>query len=116
MPINNKKAEVGTIMKINNITGKNIEDLRDIKETRKREENLKVGTAKTEEKSAPQTEVVEVSSQKLVEGAVKKTLSMPEVREEKVAEIREKIQSGNYNVSNREIARSMIATLLNEIA
>ena len=115
MPINNKKWS-GIAMKINGITGKNIENLKDIKEARKREETLKVGTTKPEEKTTNQTEVVEVSSQKLVERAVKKTLSMSEVREEKVAEIREKIQSGTYRVSNREIARAMIANLLNEIA
>ncbi|MCD6490643.1 MAG: flagellar biosynthesis anti-sigma factor FlgM [Thermodesulfobacterium sp.] len=103
-------------MKINGINGKNIENLKDIKEARKREENLKIGKTKPEEKTTNQTEVVEVSSQKLVERAVNKTLSMPEVREEKVAEIREKIQSGTYRVSNREIARAMIANLLNEIA
>lgn len=103
-------------MKISGIPPKNIEDLIDIKEARKREENLKVGSTKTQEKPATQGEVVEVSSQKLVESAVQKTLSMPEIREEKVAQIKAQIQAGTYNVSNREIARAMIATLLDEIA
>ena len=103
-------------MKINSITGKNIENLKDIKEARVREENLKVKTTKPEEKTINQTEVVELSSQKLVERAVKKVLSMPEIREEKVAQIKAQIESGTYNVSNREIARSIIKNLLNEIA
>jgi len=103
-------------MKINGVIGKNIENLRDIKEARKREELSKVGTTKPEEKSTNQTEVVEVSFQKLIERALDKTLSMPEIREEKVAEVKERVQSGNYRVSNREIARAMILNLLNEIA
>jgi len=103
-------------MKINGITGKNIENLKDIKEARIREENLKVRTTKPEEKAINQTEVVEFSSQKLVERAVKKSLSMPEIREEKVAQIKAQIKSGTYNVSNKEIARSIIKNLLNEIA
>ena len=103
-------------MKINGITGKNIENLRDIKEARIKEENLKVGTTKPEKNITNQTEVIELSSQKLVERAVKKVLSMPEIREEKVAQIKAQIESGTYNVSNREIARAIIRNLLNEIA
>jgi len=103
-------------MKINGIIGKNIENLKDIKEARIKEENLKVGTTKPEEKTTNQTEVVELLSQKLVERAVKKALSMPEIREEKVAQIKAQIESGTYNVSNREIARAIIGNLLNEIA
>ncbi|PMP97568.1 MAG: flagellar biosynthesis anti-sigma factor FlgM [Thermodesulfobacterium geofontis] len=103
-------------MKISGIPPKNIENLIDIKEARKREENLKVGSTKTQEKPTPQGEVVEVSSQKLIESAVQKTLSMPEIREEKVVQLKAQIQAGTYNVSNREIARAMIATLLDEIA
>jgi len=103
-------------MKINGIIGKNIENLKDIKEARIKEENLKVGTTKPEEKTINQTEVAELSSQKLVEKAVKKALSMPEIREEKVAQIKAQIKSGTYNVSNREIARAIIGNLLNEIA
>lgn len=103
-------------MKINGLPPKNVEDLINIKEARKKEENLKVGSSKPQEKTVSQSEVVEVSSQKLIESAVQKILSMPEIREEKVAQIKAQIQSGTYNVSNREIARAMIATLLDEIA
>ena len=102
-------------MKINSIIGKNIENLKDIKEARVREENLRAGTTKPEEKITTQREVVELSSQKLVEKAVKKVLSMPEIREEKVAQIKAQIKSGTYNVSNKEIARAIIGNLLNEI-
>ncbi|MDL1957690.1 MAG: flagellar biosynthesis anti-sigma factor FlgM, partial [Candidatus Desulfofervidus auxilii] len=91
-------------MRINSITGKNIENLKNIKEARIKEENLKVRKTKSEEKTINQTEVIELSSQKLVERAIKKALSMPEIREEKVAQIKAQIESGTYNVSNKEIA------------
>lgn len=103
-------------MRINSITGKNIENLKNIKEARIKEENLKVRKTKPEEKTINQTEVIELSSQKLVERAIKKALSMPEIREEKVAQIKAQIESGTYNVSNKEIARAIIRNLLNEIA
>jgi len=102
-------------MKISGITGKNIEDLKDIRETKKKEETPKAGIIRPEEKPVNQAEVVEVSSQKLIESAIQKISSLPEVREEKVSQIREKIQSGTYSISNREIARAMILNLLNEI-
>uniref|UniRef100_A0A7V4N502 Negative regulator of flagellin synthesis n=1 Tax=Thermodesulfobacterium geofontis TaxID=1295609 RepID=A0A7V4N502_9BACT len=107
-------------MKISGYSPKILEDLKNIlknlKEVSKKEENLKVGSAKIKEKPSSQTEVVEVSSQKLIESAIQKILSMPEIREEKVAQIKAQIQSGTYNVSNREIARAMIANLLDKIA
>jgi negative regulator of flagellin synthesis FlgM len=103
-------------MKISGYPPKNLEDLKNIKEAIKKEENLKVESAKTKEKPSSQTEVVKVSSQKLIESAVQKIFPMPEIREEKVAQIKAQIQSGTYNVSNKEIARAMIANLLDEIA
>jgi len=103
-------------MKISGYSPKNLEDFKNIKEVIKKEENLKVESVKTKEKSSSQIEVIEVSSQKLIENAVQKILSMPEIREEKVAQIKAQIQSGTYNVSNKDIARAMIANLLNEIA
>ena len=103
-------------MKITGYPPKNLEDLKNIKEAIKKEEKLKVGSTKTKEISSSHTEVVEVSSQKLIEGAVQKILTMPEIREEKVAQIKAQIQSGTYNVSNKEIARAMISNLLDEIA
>jgi len=103
-------------MKISGYHPKNLEDLKNIKEAIKKEENLKVGSTKIKETPSSQSEVVEVSSQKLIESAVQKILSMPEIREEKVAQIKAQIQSGTYNVSNQEIARAMISNLLDKIA
>ncbi len=103
-------------MRVDKVIGKNIENLRDIQEARKREEPFRTGRQRPEERPVNQTEVVEVSSHRLVERAVNRTQAMPEIREERVAEIRAKVQAGTYRVSNREVARAMIANFLNEIA
>lgn len=99
-------------MKINKIKGENIEDVNYIKEIRKKEETTK--TIQLNEKVASQTETVELSSQKLIEYAMKKISSMPEIREEKITKIKAQIQAGTYNISNKEIARAMIKSLLSE--
>ncbi|QUH24929.1 flagellar biosynthesis anti-sigma factor FlgM [Serpentinicella alkaliphila] len=44
--------------------------------------------------------------------ALKAFKQLPEVREEKVKELREKIQSGNYQVSGKEIADKIIEGLI----
>lgn len=101
-------------MKINEIKGKNIEDLNLIKEIRKKEETVRSGPTQSNEKIVSHTETVEISSQKLIENAIKKISSMPEIREEKIIKIKAQIQSGTYNVSNKEIAAAMIKSLLSE--
>jgi negative regulator of flagellin synthesis FlgM len=106
-------------MKINDFLGVNVENLKNLKEAKKREEVVssevkpKEGEAKAKETSPA---VVELSSQNLIEKAVKRTSQLPEIREEKIAQIKAQIEAGTYNVSNREIARAMVGTLLNEIA
>lgn len=99
-------------MKINEIKGKNIEDLNYIKETRKKEETTKLDKTGLNEKVASQTERVELSSQKFIENAIKKINALPEIREEKITQIKAQIQAGSYKVSNKEIAKSMIRSLL----
>jgi len=117
MPINNiKNIPEVMYMKINNIAGKNLEDLKNIKEAKKRENVTNKIAPPKQELRTKNTETVRLASQKMIEKAVKKTGNMPEIREEKVAQIKAQVQEGTYNVSNREIARSMIGNLLNEIA
>ncbi|QER42502.1 flagellar biosynthesis anti-sigma factor FlgM [Thermodesulfobacterium sp. TA1] len=105
-------------MKINDILGVNVENLKNLKEAKKKEEAFasevrRKGEGKPQEVSPA---VVELSSKKVVENAVKKAASLPEIREEKVSQIKAQIEAGTYNVSNREIARAMVGSLLNEIA
>ncbi len=116
MPINNiKNMPEVMYMKINELGGRNIGDLKNIKEARKRENPARPAAVR-QEAPARATEVVEFSAKNMVQNAVKKAAAMPEIREEKVAQIKAQVQAGTYNVSNREIARSMIGNLLNEIA
>ena len=121
MPINNIKniSEV-MYMKINELGGKNTEEVRQTRQNRREV----VGTRETGEvqvQNRVQTrarvrEVVRFQARNMVENAVNKAVNMPEIREEKVAQIKQQVQTGTYNVSNREIARAMIGNLLNEIA
>ena len=123
MPINNIKniSEV-MYMKINQITNKEVEAGRNVERNRvnnreRVEERAQVQPRleQVENRTSNQEVRSEFSTKRLIETAVKESENMPEVREEKVAEIKRQIQEGTYNVSNREIARAMIAGLLNEI-
>lgn len=40
---------------------------------------------------------------------------LPEVREEKVKELKEALSSGNYNVSSQEIAESMVSKYFDSV-
>lgn len=113
MPINNIKRPEVTYMKINDLTLQKpgVTKEKEVK-TEKTERNIT--TKENQLQGSPVR--VEVSTKNLVENAKTKAMSLPEVREEKVARLREQIQSGTYQVSNRELARAMIGTLLSEMA
>lgn len=49
---------------------------------------------------------------KALQSALAAVKEAPEVREEKVAELREAVRSGTYNVSAQEIADKMLGRLL----
>ncbi|WP_079907177.1 MULTISPECIES: flagellar biosynthesis anti-sigma factor FlgM [unclassified Carboxydocella] len=49
---------------------------------------------------------------KALQAALAAVKEAPEVREEKVAELREAVRSGTYNVSAQEIADKMLGRLL----
>ena len=113
MPMNNIKNFSGvTYMKINELTGKNIQDLRDVR--KKENINIKVTLPAGEEKQN-EIDTVKITSQRLINNAIQKASNLPEVREEKIAELENKISQGNYQVSNQQIAQAMIRNLLNEI-
>lgn len=48
--------------------------------------------------------------------AMKAVRQSPDVREEKVAEIKSKIENGEYNVSGKDIAEKLIEKLVNKKA
>jgi len=50
-------------------------------------------------------------SGKLFAQAMKKAMSTPEIREEKISALRESVQNGTYSPSGRDIARKMLDTL-----
>ncbi len=117
MPISNIKntAEVA-YMKINNIAGKNVKNTKDIRGANRKENVVNRNVTPKHTARTRNAETVQLASKKMVKNAVNKAMNMPEVREEKVAQIKAQVQQGTYNVSNSAIARSMIGNLLNEIA
>jgi len=112
VPINKLNNFEGMYMKINEIT---TQKPGLTKEKKIRSEKGKVGVP-NEKEPVRAEDRVRISAKTVVESAKAKASTFPEVREEKVSQLREKIQSGTYQVSNREIARAMIGTLLSELA
>jgi len=123
MPINNiKNTPEVMYMKINELAGKKMEEVRNTKQARKNVETAAAGegeAVRARNRVRTRTraqEVVQFKAKNMVEGAVNQAKNMPEIREEKVAQIKAQVQQGTYNVPNSEIARSMIGSLLQEIA
>ncbi len=120
MPINNiKNTPEVMYMKINELAGKNVEETRNTKQARRRagaEAGEGVRAQNRVQARTRTREVVQLRAHHMVENAVNQAKNMPEVREEKVAQVKQQVQAGTYNVSNREIARAMIGNLLHEIA
>lgn len=73
-------------------------------------ENKSVKNAKFEKVgSAQQKDQVVLSSQaQEFAQTLQKIKNMPEVREDKVQEISERIHSGNYNISAQDVAEKMV--------
>jgi len=119
MPINNIKNNAGVMyMKINEIKTINPQEVKQ-KEVRRKENPAPAAQgAQAQRQEAPQrvSDQVSITTKRLVEEARTRAKSMPEVRENKVAELKAKIESGTYQVSNRAIARAMVGTLLSEMA
>jgi negative regulator of flagellin synthesis FlgM len=74
--------------------------------------------AKIEEKNQSQQDtIVNLSTtSKDVQTAKEVIASEPEVREDKVAELKAKIESGNYTVDNEAVADKMVDSFIDEIS
>ncbi len=113
MPINKINNFEGMYMKINEIT---TQKPGIAKEKEVRTERNIVNSAPEKEAVIKQEDQVRISAKAILEKAKSISSNFPEVREEKISQLREKIEKGTYQVSNREIARAMIGTLLSELA
>lgn len=112
MPINNiTNSNIGVFyMKIDEVGGKGVQNLPEVQEKNRR---AKTETISSEDQN--NLDKVQLFTKTLIENSIRKSSSLPEIREEKVAQIKAQIQQGTYQVSNRQIARAMIGTLINEI-
>ena len=88
-----------------------------VKQLPKKTENDIEG-AKIEEKSQSQQDtIVNLSTtSKDVQTAKEVIASEPEVREDKVAELKAKIESGNYTIDNEAVADKMVDSFIDEIS
>jgi len=73
---------------------------------------------KIEEKSQSQQDtIVNLSTaSKEVQTAKEIIASEPEVREDKVAELKARIESGNYTIDNKAVADKMVDSFIDEIS
>jgi len=73
-----------------------------------------VGKVKKTEKAGMKPDTIEISEEaKDFQVAMKAFSELPEVREEKVEALKEKVQSGNYKPSAKDIAAKMMQSARN---
>ncbi len=114
MPINNinNNSNIGAIyMKINEIREKGIQSLSEVQEKTRKVKLESLSSAEEQNN----VDKVQLFTKTLIESAIRRSSSFPEVREEKVAQIKTQIQQGTYRVSNSQIARAILGTLINEL-
>ncbi len=72
---------------------------------------------KVEEKRSQQDTIVNLSTaSKEAQTAREIIASEPDVREEKVSELRKRIESGNYTVDNKAVADKIVNSFIDEIS
>ena len=72
----------------------------------------KRATERVKHISTPKDQIEISAKAKDFQVAMKAFKKLPDVREDKVAEIKEKIQNNNYNVSGKEIAHKIIEGIM----
>ena len=88
-----------------------------LEQTSRRKNVDKAGSINSQSGTNPVSELdaVTISEKgKDVSGITQLLKEMPDVREKRVAELKEKIASGNYNVSGRDIASKIVDTALED--
>jgi len=82
-----------------------------------KEKNRVQGSPKEAPKGGLSEDKVALSPEaKQIQGAKKLLDSLPDIREDKVAEIKEQIEAGTYNIDGEKIAFKMIReSILNEL-
>ncbi|MCS7199176.1 MAG: flagellar biosynthesis anti-sigma factor FlgM [Caldimicrobium sp.] len=100
-------------MKITDLVTSKTQFFKDKEILRDKPEEIK---SQRDERVAKSEDQIQISLNATIQRAKLESSNYPEIREERVAQLRERIQSGSYEVSNRDLARAMIATLFSEIA
>ena len=119
---NMKQKLEGNIMKIDN----RIINYEISKQLPKRAENEVEGMGEQKTSKEPKIEEKNLSQQdtivnlstasKEAQTAREIIASEPDVREDKVAELRKRIESGNYNIDNKAVADKIVDSFIDEIS
>jgi negative regulator of flagellin synthesis FlgM len=83
------------------------------KQTPKRPENEIEGTG--EKQTSNEQKVNLSTASKEVQTAIEIIASEPDVREDKVAELRKRIESDNYTVDNKAVADKIVESFIDEV-
>lgn len=105
----------GTYMKINDLITQKVNVNREREIQKEKPVEGKVNKPEDQGVEKVERDKVEITLSQAIEKAVNKSKELPEVREEKVSRVKESIDRGTYQVSNRDLARAMIRSLLTEI-
>ena len=70
-------------------------------------------TARTSEKSEQASVATDLSSDVHLSGLAAKVASAPEIRQDRVDQLRQAISSGTYSVSDQQLAQAMLSDGLN---
>jgi len=92
------------VVKINNNPSNNIAKLYQTQQIRTDNKEIKSGSDPVE------SDNLQLSEQaRQIHELIKETRDLPEVREEKIARIREQISNNTYNISPSQVAAKMLA-------
>jgi len=70
-------------------------------------------SARTADQSRQAAKSADVSSDVQLSGLEAKAVSVPDIRQDRVNQLRRAISSGTYSVSNRQLAQAMMSDVLN---
>ena len=87
-----------------------------LEQTSRKRNVEKVSTTESQNTSAVESDAVSISEKGKDVSEMTRTLKeMPDVRADKIADLKERIANGTYNVSGKDIAAKIVNTALEDV-
>lgn len=87
-----------------------------LEQTSRKRNVEKVSTNETQDTTAVESDAVSISEKGKDVSEMTRTLKeMPDVRADKIADLKERIANGTYNVSGKDIASKIVNTALEDV-